>query len=158
MKDHEPQFDADPDNQVTEAFAQDLKRLYQSPGAIPESIDQVILGNTRIPSGRPTRIRIYRAITGAAALIGIVIGLLVLGQMNKNVSTREYSGTDSLARTDIDQNGTVNILDAFSLARHIEAQQPLSPTWDLNADSRVDQADVDLVAYTAVRVRTREIL
>ena len=55
-------------------------------------------------------------------------------------------------RADIDGNGRVDILDAFRLARSIEARGPVDRKWDLNGDGRVDQADVDLVACAAVRL------
>jgi hypothetical protein len=58
----------------------------------------------------------------------------------------------SLAQADIDRNGTVNILDAFTLARHIEAERPHRASWDVNADGLIDRRDVDTVAFTAVRL------
>jgi len=158
MNDQEAQFDAGLERQVSKALSQDLKRLYQSPGHVPDSIDRAILSQLPVPSTRAYRIRVYRTVAAFAALIGIVIGLLVFTQGETNISTDEQAQTSTFARTDIDQNGTVNILDAYSLARHIKSQQPARPTWDLNADGRINQADVDLVAYTAVRLSRRELL
>ena len=54
---------------------------------------------------------------------------------------------------DIDLSGQVNILDAFQLARQIEAKQPVDPRWDLNGDGLIDRRDVDAVALAAVRLR-----
>jgi len=53
---------------------------------------------------------------------------------------------------DIDRNGTVDILDAFTLARHIEAGRPADRMWDFNGDGLVDRRDVDTVALAAVRL------
>ena len=58
----------------------------------------------------------------------------------------------SPSQADIDRNGEVNILDAFTLARHIESRQPLSQLWDLNGDGLVDRRDVDTIAMAAVRL------
>jgi hypothetical protein len=58
----------------------------------------------------------------------------------------------SLIQADVDGNGTVNILDAFALARHVDAQRPSEAKWDLNADGLVDRRDVDTVALAAVRL------
>jgi len=49
---------------------------------------------------------------------------------------------------DIDQNGQVDILDAFAMARFIRDGR--SEGWDVNGDGRFDQEDVDLVASEAV--------
>ena len=54
--------------------------------------------------------------------------------------------------TDIDGNGRVDILDAFTLARHIEARQPAEAMWDFNGDGLIDRRDVDTVALAAVRL------
>jgi hypothetical protein len=59
----------------------------------------------------------------------------------------------SLVQTDIDRNGTVNILDAFTLARHIASKRPDEARWDMNGDGLVDRRDVDTVAFAAVRLR-----
>jgi hypothetical protein len=54
------------------------------------------------------------------------------------------------AQADIDQNGRLNILDAFKLARNIEAGLHLERTWDINGDGLVNREDVDKVAFAAV--------
>ena len=56
----------------------------------------------------------------------------------------------------MDRNGRVDILDAFRLARSIEARGEADPQWDLNSDGRVDKDDVDLVASAAVRLNPQE--
>jgi len=55
-------------------------------------------------------------------------------------------------REDIDGNGRLDILDAFALARHVVGEEPVKMEWDLNRDGVVDAADVDDVAYAAVRL------
>ncbi len=47
---------------------------------------------------------------------------------------------------------TVDILDAFTLAKHIESKQPTEAMWDFNSDGLIDRRDVDTVALAAVRL------
>lgn len=51
---------------------------------------------------------------------------------------------------DEDRSGKVNILDAFALARVIRAGRNPNLRSDMNGDGRVDDQDVDLIAYRAV--------
>ena len=53
---------------------------------------------------------------------------------------------------DVDGNGRIDILDAYRLARHVEAAGSLDMRWDQNHDGAVNAADVDLVASAAVRL------
>jgi hypothetical protein len=53
-------------------------------------------------------------------------------------------------RGDLDEDGRVDVLDAFLLARRLDAGDPGNPAWDASGDGRVDRADVDRVAYWAV--------
>jgi hypothetical protein len=158
MKNHRQQSEEDLDKQVTQTLAQDLRRLYQSPDSIPESVDRAILAQVAIRRRRPSTMRIYRNMVAAAALIGIAVGLWVFRQANLGMRPDDQPSTSTVARTDIDQNGTVNILDAYSLARRIKTEQPTRPAWDLNTDGQINQADVDLVAYAAVRINEKELL
>ena len=56
------------------------------------------------------------------------------------------------ARGDFDRNGKVNILDAFKLARAIDAGDTSAGHWDLNRDGLVNAGDIDSIAYTAVKL------
>jgi hypothetical protein len=50
---------------------------------------------------------------------------------------------------DVNRDGRVDVLDAFALARAVEAGAG-RPEWDRNRDGAVDRADVDAVALAAV--------
>ena len=43
--------------------------------------------------------------------------------------------------------------DALLLAKHVAANDKSDPTWDTNADGRVDQTDVDALAAAAVSLK-----
>ena len=49
-------------------------------------------------------------------------------------------------------SGTVDILDAYELARALRTGRPGLKHWDFNRDGRVDHADVDVIARRAVSV------
>lgn len=55
-------------------------------------------------------------------------------------------------RGDVNGDGRVDILDAFVLAKAVEAGAAAGE-WDLSGDGRVDRADVERVARAAVAVR-----
>jgi hypothetical protein len=54
---------------------------------------------------------------------------------------------------DVNRDGTVDILDAFQLARTLEARSRPAPESDLNHDGTVDQRDVALIAAEAVKLQ-----
>ncbi len=54
------------------------------------------------------------------------------------------------ARGDLDRSGSVDIVDAYLLARRLESGEESAPEWDVNRDGRVDRADVDDLARRAV--------
>lgn len=51
---------------------------------------------------------------------------------------------------DIDRNGRIDILDAFTLARQLEQKPQPSGDWDVNNDGVVNDEDVETVAMAAV--------
>jgi hypothetical protein len=62
----------------------------------------------------------------------------------------EAKPTATIARADdVNRDGRVDVLDAFALARAVEAGVG-SPAWDVNRDGAVDESDVDAVALAAV--------
>ena len=63
---------------------------------------------------------------------------------------RAEIGDVMVASNDIDQNGEVNILDAFALARSLERQDATATRWDQNGDGHADEDDIQLIAMAAV--------
>ena len=55
----------------------------------------------------------------------------------------------SLYPKDIDGNGTVDILDAYAMARLLESGES-GGHWDFNSDGQLNEDDVQLVAFDAV--------
>lgn len=58
--------------------------------------------------------------------------------------------TAATAAADVDEDGRIDILDAFALARRIRTTKTELINGDQNGDGVVDGADVDLIAMTAV--------
>ena len=53
---------------------------------------------------------------------------------------------------DVNHDGRVDVLDAYRLARAVEAGET-APRWDLNRDGRVDRADVDGIMTALVSLQ-----
>jgi hypothetical protein len=84
-----------------------------------------------------------------AALLGLAITAWLL------VPRQPVATTWSLVEVqpaDIDRSGRVDILDAWALARQVEANATASSGLDINGDGVVDHRDVDAVAMQAVSI------
>jgi len=153
MTQHNRQFD-DREPHVSDRLRQDLQGLFQPPGAVPARVDKAILdqAHRRLAKPRHLVIRLQWAAGLAAAAAVIVLGVVLFNPKSEIRNPKSFRPALAEGRADIDGNGRVDILDAFRLARDIEARGPADLRWDLNGDGRVDQADVDLVAAAAVRL------
>lgn len=173
MTEHNGQFD-ELERQISDGFRADLKALFEPAGAVPPQVDEAILGRARRHFARPRRLiirlRWAAGIAAAAAVVAVGVVLYNAGvptvyqpaesQLNGHVTAQRISPEMPAAlpdagaggRADVDRNGRVDILDAFRLARHIESRGRIEAKWDLNGDGRIDRADVDLVAFAAVRL------
>ena len=162
MTENNRQFD-DLDRHVSDRLRQDLRGLFEPPGAVPARVDKIILDQARRRLAKPRRliIRLRWAAGIAAAAAVIAVGVTLFSPQSETMLPPALTGgrnpqsmSPALAegRADVDGNGRVDILDAFQLARRVEARGPVAPQWDLNGDGRVDKEDVDLVACAAVRL------
>ncbi len=153
MTEHDKQFD-NTQRHVSDRFRTDLRALFEPTGAVPPEVDRAILEQAHRRLARPRRliIRLRWAAGIAAAAAVITIGTaLYFGTAGHNHQSSIINHQSAAA--DIDNNGRVDILDAFRLARHIETGDRTERNWDLNGDGRLDPDDVDVVAFAAVRLR-----
>lgn len=150
-----------------------LKREYDPPASVPESMDRQILADadrhlSTVSNRPPTPVRTYRRIGWATGTIVAAVLLLAClpfltdreGQpgfaardTGVPVSTSEMSRSFadaglSVLANDFDQNGQINVLDAYALAQQIKGD-PASD-FDLNGDGRTDLADADFLAMNSV--------
>jgi hypothetical protein len=152
MTENNRQFD-DLDRHVSDRLRTDLRGLFEPPGAVPARADKIILDQARRRLAQPRRliIRLRWAAGIAAAAAVLIIGVSLYQGPNHQSSIVNHQSVAE-GRADVDGNGRVDILDAFKLARDIEARGLGAAQWDLNGDGRVDQDDVNLVASAAVRL------
>ena len=127
-----------PEPEAPKELADELAALFSGSVPVPAEVDRAVLAMARRrPSRSRRRLRWAAAVAVAAAVILAV--LLV------------PPGAPSV-REDIDGNGRVDILDAFALARQVEAGRGADRQWDFNGDGIVNGADVRTVAMAAVRL------
>jgi len=139
MRNDEPIEESAPEPELPESLARDLARLCGEAPPVPPSVDAAIaLAARRRLAGIRVRRRALRWAGAAAAAAAALVFAVVLSRPR--------------VQGDIDGNGRVDILDAFALAREIEARSDPRRDRDLNGDGAVDRADVDLIAMTAVNL------
>ena len=159
MSDKHRHFDNDPDLTVAPRFSEDLGQLFAADRPIPARVDRAVAEAARrhLPQRRPRIWKLRWAMPAAAAAAAILVGIS-LWWFNASSTTQTARETRpqavdaALPKADIDRNGKVDILDAFTLARHIESRQPVDKVWDFNGDGLIDRRDVDTVAQVAVRL------
>lgn len=159
MPNEDPQFDHLPPALV------DALRELDGPAVLPDAQrDADVLSGARqhlAEQNKPRRSRLRLFITGtaggavaAAAMVGIVV---LLGEPNQDAEPQApaFVSIAPALPGDINVSGSVDILDAYALAKQIEQGQ-VNRTLDLNADGQVDQQDVDWIANQAVALNLGE--
>lgn len=137
MIDHDNTHDADleaPPRLVT-----DLRSVYRGPVEVSAEVDQKVKRAAWRHFAARRRARVAQSLLPLAAAAAVTLAILPFSRRS--------------LRGDLDDNGVVDILDAFALARRMEAAEVLTVQWDTNGDGRVDQADVDFTAAAAVSLR-----
>jgi len=165
--------DNDTPEQLPRELAEDLAALDGRPVDVPPEVDEAVLAMARQRLAPKRRWRLAFGAAGAAAAAALLVAV-VLWQPRAEHSLADKSKPAAVAmensfaplasaqtpateptltdRKDIDQNGRLDILDAFALARHLQAGQQTRQEWDFNGDGRVNTDDVDALARAAVRV------
>jgi hypothetical protein len=142
-------FDKDP--QLPASLRVAIRELHPAVPTPPE-LDDRILGTARLTyHARQRRSGWVRGIAaGLAAAAAIAIAVRVFSPAAH--SPPAAGQRPQLAQVaDINHDGRVDILDAYTLARHLARHDALDHAWDINGDGVVDQKDVDLIAHLAVQ-------
>ena len=86
-------------------------------------------------------------VTAAAAIV-------LLAAIPRFIKQRahEPAPAAALARWDLDQDGRLDILDAFALARELKQGGTRNVQWDVDGDGQVDERDVAAIAARAVKL------
>lgn len=135
---------------VSEKLSEDLKALFRPPQADLTAADRAIMDQAaqRLLLVRRGR----RFFWPAAAAAAILLGIFLLQHWDPGRQIPSSKPILSAAQ-DVDQNGSVDILDAFQLAKRVQSSSASDARWDLNQDGVIDHADVDMIAQTAVTLR-----
>jgi len=156
MNERIEQFDEDSDLGVTSEFAEDIRTLFEPQVSVPSEVDRAILDRSgrHFAGGQFTKAgrRRFRwvALWKVAAAAAVVIFAFSLDLHHKSEQSVHYSAISGPNAADFDRNGTVDILDAFKLARRIELTGASEANLDINGDGLVNRDDVDMVALAAV--------
>lgn len=127
-----------------------LKRLPRERVFVPRTVDDAVLAAARrqlrpeAKSGRGWWRLVPWAVGGAAA---VIIGLITL-QPGRDTPHDPVSAR----LEDLNNDGVLDVLDAFALAREIEVGVSRSDSRDMNGDGRTDRADVEFLLAKAVRL------
>ncbi|MAE67822.1 MAG: hypothetical protein CMJ18_26500 [Phycisphaeraceae bacterium] len=127
---------------LPQALVDDLADVCDARVLVPTDLDRAVLDRARHDLARRRRWRRRPAMWATAASIGLAASLTVI----------MLAGTRGKAlHSDINQDGTIDVLDAFAIARGIRTRD-VSMSMDVNDDGVVDQQDVDALAARAVRL------
>jgi hypothetical protein len=180
MENYKEQFE-DLESKLKSDFSADLKGLCEPPNPVPSSVDKKIIAmaQKKFGSRRSYKLLRWLAPLAAAAVIIAIVSLNMPQQLSKKavVADKEVARqtlsaplmvkSSEILREDVDQSGTVDILDAMKLdmqiknalhtdggqsALRIESATQMADKYDFNKDGVVDKKDVDMVAFNAVRI------
>lgn len=128
-----------------------LKRLPKAPIFIPPTVDEAIVraAYRRLSPPKEPWLKGFPLVRWALAVAAL--GMLLA------IAPRFLPRTDlgpgaTLVREDLNQDGRVDILDAFTLARELQTRAHPRPQLDMNGDGVVDERDVAMLAARAVSV------
>ncbi|MEM7249538.1 MAG: hypothetical protein AAF533_29795 [Acidobacteriota bacterium] len=91
----------------------------------------------------------------AAACLLVGVGLVSLRERRQHETASEapaMMASTTLDRRDLTGDGSVDVLDAFALARWVESGRRLDPAWDFTGDQVVDRRDADALVRDVVRL------
>ena len=149
-------FDENSDLRAPSKLSADLNALFEPQIGIPPEVDRAVMDRAHkhlapLQSDKGRRLRIHWGwrIAAAAAVIILAFSLDLTKQPDPKTDSFLLSKAQAV---DIDQNGRVDILDAFKLARNIETAGHTETEWDFNGDGLINRSDVDMVAFAAVRL------
>ncbi len=152
MSDAQPNPESDEKDLIASAkLGAALRGLAKETVFIPPSVDETILAGVaaQLAGIRRRRARGRMAAGWTAVAASVVVGAFVVQAL---YHCGPFAVNQQFAREDLNHDGTVDILDAFQLARELKQGGKPGPSRDFNGDGKVDGADVDVLAARAVRL------
>jgi preprotein translocase subunit Sss1 len=126
-----------------------LKELRKPSIFIPPTLDEAVLRAAHRHLNKRPKPQWFGFIPWIAAAAAAIVVLGVIGQFLQTSRSPQDSGP-VLAQEDLNHDGQVDILDAFTLARQLKTGGKVPPQMDINHDGVVDERDVAAVAARAV--------
>ena len=105
---------------------------------VPAEVDEFMADAARMAARRLGRRRVGRVAAWIAPIAAAAAAALWL------------MARPTVRPEDVNADGRVDILDAFALARRLQASAGAQARWDFNHDGVVDAADVDWLARAVV--------
>jgi hypothetical protein len=156
-----------PDIEFPDKLIEDIKNLHKQTAQVPLEVDRIIIDRahqhfaqkefTKTKKRRFRLVHLWK-VAAAAAVIILAFSLdltlqPVLKEEPESVPMMyQMADLEGGRSFDIDNNGRVDILDAFTLARRIESEDYAEFQSDINNDGMVNRDDVDEIAMAAVRL------
>lgn len=170
MSDHHPQFEPR-DERIPPELQEDLAEVTRRRVYVPPDTERAVLGAARSHLRGVRRRRWFaRAAVGAAGAVAAAAAAVILlvvqpwmggAADSRNLRPRLAQRAPSPAASatppppapaDLNDDGELDILDAYALARRLKSPSPVPHWWDFDGDGRVGPGDVDALAARAVRL------
>lgn len=163
-KSHQP--NEDEQIEAPQELIDALADLHNERIFVPPSVDESILAEARkrldptpVPRKR-SNIIAWSGWGGAlAASVVLVVSLTIQNRKPFDRSLTESAPVSEMAdarpvfkREDINKDQSVDILDAFALARQLDVGGSVPANMDFNNDGVIDRGDVDWIAQTSVKI------
>jgi hypothetical protein len=168
------------ENDMPDDMKRDLRRIYRREIDVPARTDDAVMSAAaRVMAQRRRRLWVRRwapvaaaAVVALAVVTAIIPGSRMSSKLAPVATQSDYTSPgkqmqgDTTAKSSAQETvvasapvgeakspvGKPTILDAFALARGLDAGQQMDARWDVNGDGVVDKRDVDALAMAAVKL------
>jgi hypothetical protein len=149
-----PQHPDDREREALEAppeLVSALQRLPKAPVFIPPTVDETILRAAHRQLSR-SRAPWFRGFPAVRWAVGMAVMVVLLAIAPRFLPRADLGPVPTVVQEDLNQDGRVDILDAFALARELQTGAHPRPHLDVNRDGVVDERDVAMLSARAVSV------
>jgi hypothetical protein len=141
--------DDDQFRELPDGLVEELGGLYRQSVPVPGERDRVILAGARAQMAKQRRLRLIVRWGGLAVAAAAVVAL-VLRTPTIPDAEKQVRPAVAVKAHDVNRDGAVNIVDAYLLARTVEAGGVAQTQWDFDGDGAVDLKDADAIANDVV--------
>lgn len=150
-----------PEHELPEEVVDRIRRHSGASVPVPPAVDEAILTNARrhlaaVRASRPAAV-VPRRVFRKTVLTVVTASLMIVAAVwqfrlrpPEDPAARVANAGRPTDPDDVNRDGRVDILDAFTLARRVERGEPFSADQDRDRDGRVSRADVDELAGRVV--------